>query len=162
MQRLEEMKDEWAKGPPQWGIFSQGIPGRVGYQCANFYRKLIIDGEIIDKDYVIDEKGKLHYCFKYSNHPRMDTNEPVVSKYEEMCEGNPLSGAIDSITGEEIKAPAMSPDGNVLDYNTWLTILRSEHPIDPFTQNKLNKRQLIILNKKNFEEYRPMIKNITF
>jgi hypothetical protein len=21
-----------------WGIFSMKIPGRVGYQCANFYR----------------------------------------------------------------------------------------------------------------------------
>lgn len=29
--------------PPnkEWGLFSVGIPGRVGYQCSNFYRRLI-------------------------------------------------------------------------------------------------------------------------
>ena len=25
----------------QWGIFSMAIPGRVGYQCANFYRHAV-------------------------------------------------------------------------------------------------------------------------
>ena len=35
----------------QWGIFSQAIPGRVGYQCANYYRKLIDNGEIIDDNF---------------------------------------------------------------------------------------------------------------
>jgi hypothetical protein len=26
----------------QWGIFSMIIPGRVGYQCSNFYRCVLI------------------------------------------------------------------------------------------------------------------------
>ncbi|KAF0974775.1 hypothetical protein FDP41_006249 [Naegleria fowleri] len=30
----------------QWGIFSKRIPGRVGYQCSNFYRTLLKSGEI--------------------------------------------------------------------------------------------------------------------
>ena len=25
----------------EWGIFSRGIPGRVGYQCAHYYRELV-------------------------------------------------------------------------------------------------------------------------
>lgn len=44
----------------QWGIFSMGIPGRVGYQCANFYRYLIETGEIKDDRYVIGRDGKAH------------------------------------------------------------------------------------------------------
>eukprot|EP00842_Homolaphlyctis_polyrhiza_P000577 jgi/Hompol1/151/HPOL_003934-RA len=39
------------------------IPGRVGYQCSNFYRHLIKTGEINDPNYMIDDKGDLHYLF---------------------------------------------------------------------------------------------------
>ncbi|KAJ4456645.1 putative myb family protein [Paratrimastix pyriformis] len=37
MARLEEMGGPQRK--MQWGIFSMSIPGRVGYQCSNFYRQ---------------------------------------------------------------------------------------------------------------------------
>lgn len=47
----------------QWGIFSRSIPGRVGYQCSNFYRHLIKEGEIEDPKYVFDKNGKLGYLF---------------------------------------------------------------------------------------------------
>ncbi|KAJ3056246.1 hypothetical protein HK097_007606 [Rhizophlyctis rosea] len=47
----------------QWGIFSMAIPGRVGYQCSNFYRHLVKSGEIKDHNYVIDKKGNLNYLF---------------------------------------------------------------------------------------------------
>ncbi|KAI8906626.1 hypothetical protein DFJ77DRAFT_504459 [Powellomyces hirtus] len=56
--RLEEMG---ADG--QWGIFSMAIPGRVGYQCSNFYRHLLKSGEVIDENYTIDAKGELRYLF---------------------------------------------------------------------------------------------------
>jgi len=48
----------------KWGIFSRAIPGRVGYQCSNFYRHLIESKEIVDKNYVLDDKGKAHYLFQ--------------------------------------------------------------------------------------------------
>ena len=35
------------------------IPGRVGYQCSNFYRQLIKEGEIKDENYQFDKNGKL-------------------------------------------------------------------------------------------------------
>lgn len=37
--------------PPSghWGIFSRNIPGRVGYQCSAFYKKLLSTGEIDEK-----------------------------------------------------------------------------------------------------------------
>ncbi|KAI8988300.1 hypothetical protein BDF20DRAFT_833164 [Mycotypha africana] len=57
--RLEEVG---ANG--QWGIFAMKIPGRVGYQCSNFYRLLVENNEIQDPNYVLDEKGKAHYLFE--------------------------------------------------------------------------------------------------
>ena len=38
-----------------------GIPGRVGYQCSNFYRKLIEKNEVQDSNYALDEAGKVRY-----------------------------------------------------------------------------------------------------
>ncbi|KAI8386841.1 hypothetical protein BD560DRAFT_142491 [Blakeslea trispora] len=51
----------------QWGIFSTAIPGRVGYQCSNYYRHLIKTRQIHDPNYTIDEKGKVHYLFGKKN-----------------------------------------------------------------------------------------------
>eukprot|EP00941_MAST-03F_sp_MAST-3F-sp1_P001117 g1117.t1 len=48
----------------QWGIFAMGIPGRVGYQCSNYYRKLIEKGEVKDPNYIVDENGKAHFLHK--------------------------------------------------------------------------------------------------
>ncbi|KAI9273170.1 hypothetical protein EDC94DRAFT_594076 [Helicostylum pulchrum] len=47
----------------QWGIFSIAIPGRVGYQCSNYYRFMIESGQLHDPNYVLDEKGKARYLF---------------------------------------------------------------------------------------------------
>jgi hypothetical protein len=47
-----------------WGVFAMAIPGRVGYQCSNFYRQLIETNKIKDPNYVVDEKGKAHFLFK--------------------------------------------------------------------------------------------------
>jgi len=59
---FRRMKEVGVNG--QWGIFSQSIPGRVGYQCSNFYRHLIETNQIQDPNYYLDEKGKAHYRFK--------------------------------------------------------------------------------------------------
>jgi len=37
-----------------WGIFSKGIPGRVGYQCSNYYRQLVKHYKIWDPNYWCD------------------------------------------------------------------------------------------------------------
>ncbi|KAJ2810368.1 hypothetical protein FBU31_008012, partial [Coemansia sp. 'formosensis'] len=39
------------------------IPGRVGYQCSNYYRYLVENRLINDPNYVLDEKGKAHFLF---------------------------------------------------------------------------------------------------
>ncbi|KAG2225928.1 hypothetical protein INT45_006624 [Circinella minor] len=58
---FKRLQDVGANG--QWGLFSTAIPGRVGYQCSNFYRLLIESGQLQDPNYVVDEKGKAHYLF---------------------------------------------------------------------------------------------------
>lgn len=40
------------------------IPGRVGYQCSNFYRQLIKEGAIKDENYTLDKNGKLVFRFR--------------------------------------------------------------------------------------------------
>ncbi|GBG26780.1 Hypothetical Protein FCC1311_030022 [Hondaea fermentalgiana] len=45
----------------RWGILSMKIPGRVGYQCSNFYRKLVAQGKVVDPNYQIDPSGKLKF-----------------------------------------------------------------------------------------------------
>ena len=59
---LKRLKEVGANG--QWGIFAMGVPGRVGYQCSNFYRKLVEKGDIKDPNYVIGEDGKARYLHK--------------------------------------------------------------------------------------------------
>lgn len=44
----------------QWGIFSKKIPGRVGYQCSNYWRSMVKDGDVLDPNYHYDGK-KLHF-----------------------------------------------------------------------------------------------------
>ncbi|KAI9361513.1 hypothetical protein BD770DRAFT_383558 [Pilaira anomala] len=58
---FERLADVGANG--QWGLFSMTIPGRVGYQCSNFYRLLVETQAINDPNYVLDERGKAHYLF---------------------------------------------------------------------------------------------------
>ncbi|KAJ3020121.1 hypothetical protein HKX48_001314 [Thoreauomyces humboldtii] len=58
---FNRLKEMGADG--QWGIFSMAIPGRVGYQCSNFYRALLKSGEVLDENYTTDEKGELRYLF---------------------------------------------------------------------------------------------------
>jgi len=64
---FDRMKEVGVNG--QWGLFSRAIPGRVGYQCANFYRQLIESGEVYDPRYVLDAKGKAHFKFKHLQNP---------------------------------------------------------------------------------------------
>lgn len=58
MQRLKEC-DIVGNPRPAWGTFSIPIEGRVGYQCSNFYRTLLKNGELKDPNYWL-EGGQLH------------------------------------------------------------------------------------------------------
>ena len=61
MRRLVECKigDNY-----EWGIFSMALPGRVGYQCSNYYRTLLKRGAIKDDNYYFNQKGEPKFRFK--------------------------------------------------------------------------------------------------
>jgi hypothetical protein len=264
MSRMRELRGTATTFGHDWGLFSRTIPGRVGYQCSNFYRALLESGEMQDSRYVRGSDGRLHHtsrqaretssCPRKSRKSRSDdidgdgdgdgddevsvsvprrrrqtgrswrseverlTIESIESlrfvvgfgrgdgggrgrgsggcerlgsgrsefgfsgdwggsgsgvycqdedvdcvsgksRYEMWAMQNPLPDAIDFITGEVMRVPAISPDGYVLDYRTWVESL-SEKAVNPFTQNRLTKRQLVILTIENFQEYADKIVNL--
>jgi hypothetical protein len=63
------------KADYQWGTFSKAIPGRVGYQCSNYYRSLVKNGIIVDTNYMVDEKGELRFNFKNKGFDRVEQPE---------------------------------------------------------------------------------------
>ncbi|KAI8098121.1 uncharacterized protein B0P05DRAFT_447743, partial [Gilbertella persicaria] len=63
MQRYHEWMTKGYKIGNAWGVFSMGIPHRVGYQCMNYYRKLVSDGKLKDESYTIIN-GKLKQVVK--------------------------------------------------------------------------------------------------
>jgi len=52
-----------------WGVFSKCIPGRVGYQCSNYYRTLVKLGTVEDKNYTVDNQGVMRFNFKTGGVP---------------------------------------------------------------------------------------------
>ena len=75
---FRRLKELGANG--QWGIFSMTIPGRVGYQCSNFYRHLVAHGEVDDSNYYVDERGKVHYLFSTKRGSIKDGSIPIRSR----------------------------------------------------------------------------------
>jgi hypothetical protein len=189
---MKELRGDSDTFGRDWGLFSRGIPGRVGYQCSTFYRSLIESGELTDSRYIRCDDGRLHHASRIhgSAHAppvkkrvvrrleisqiesirlvcraagfvREETDEvDGKSRYEVWAMQNPLPDTLDLITGEVMRVPAISPDGYVLDYKTWVDSL-AEKPVNPFTQTKLTKRQLVILTTENIDEYAHKIVNLT-
>ncbi|KAF9948325.1 hypothetical protein BGZ72_009740 [Mortierella alpina] len=51
----------------KWGLFASHIPHRVGYQCSNFYRQVVLpEGLVFDPNYEYTSRGKPIYCGKYN------------------------------------------------------------------------------------------------
>ena len=47
----------------KWGLFASYIPHRVGYQCSNYYRAVIIPrGLVVDPSYRIGPNGEALYA----------------------------------------------------------------------------------------------------
>ncbi|KAG0164971.1 hypothetical protein DFQ30_009145 [Apophysomyces sp. BC1015] len=63
MGRYSEWISRGWKIGASWGLFSKGIPHRVGYQCMNYYRKLVSDNKIRDESYAMVD-GKLKQIHK--------------------------------------------------------------------------------------------------
>ncbi|KAI7819704.1 hypothetical protein BC939DRAFT_251022 [Gamsiella multidivaricata] len=51
----------------KWGLFSSHIPHRVGYQCSNHYRQVVLpEGLVFDPNYKYTSTGSPVYCGKYN------------------------------------------------------------------------------------------------
>ncbi|KAI8063912.1 hypothetical protein BC940DRAFT_242760 [Gongronella butleri] len=69
MERYEEWVAKGRKMGVAWGLFSRGIPHRVGYQCMNYYRKLLEKKKLKDDAYeVVNGKLKLVQREKSTSH----------------------------------------------------------------------------------------------
>lgn len=83
----------------------------------------------------------------------------IMSQYDKNSMLNPMPGFIDPITCKPMCVPAISPDGYVMDYNTWIKVIQ-EKKCNPFTRNPISsKRSLTILTIDNFELYKSKIVN---
>lgn len=60
LERLKYFQEELGITDGKWGNFAVPLVGRVGYQCSNFYRKLVEENQIQDPNYTIVE-GKLKF-----------------------------------------------------------------------------------------------------
>ena len=227
LKRVAEFRGDSDTMNGDWGLFSLSIPGRVGYQCSNFYRKLVEAGEIYDSRYIKGADGAIHHLSRMHDRKATKTklkqkhtkknSKPITwrivdpsrihslklvlsdsddetekpqkqqtlspaqflkrqviehekqvqeensyqikSRYDVWAQQNPLPHMVDDITGEKIRVPALSPDGYVLDYNTWLNVLKTKKE-NPFTRTPVTKRQLVVLTDENFDEYKDKIVNL--
>ena len=63
---LERVKELKGRLVGNWGIFSRALPGRVGYQCANYYRQLVKRG-ILEDETKKNREGKVLVAEKSQN-----------------------------------------------------------------------------------------------
>jgi len=61
-------------GPGNWGVFSTHIPGRVGFQCAEFYRELVKSGLITPDNSLLESMDS-----EYNNYMGTPTGSQVKS-----------------------------------------------------------------------------------
>jgi len=80
--RLEEwIAEHDGKMDYKWGLFSKAIPGKVGYQCSNYYRDMVKQGRVTDDNYMWDPKTKeLRFGFKNKGFERNEDGRLCVNK----------------------------------------------------------------------------------
>jgi hypothetical protein len=104
----EKLFFEVAKQYPvntKWGLFSIHIPGRVGYQCSNFYRQLVRTGRIKDPNYVLDETGRPRFLFKNKH------GDKGVRDYKKIKESGDAEGSAEADNGANAAEPAAAAAG---------------------------------------------------
>ncbi|KAJ6227145.1 zinc finger cchc domain-containing protein [Anaeramoeba flamelloides] len=76
--RYNEFKSNGWKIGHAWGLFSKKVNGRVGYQCSNYYRRLLKEGVLEDPSYGIDTDG----VFRQIHPENVDQNETMIPESE--------------------------------------------------------------------------------
>ena len=47
----------------------------AGYQCSNYYRGLVKNGDVVDTNYMVDDKGQMRFNFKNKGFERPEKGE---------------------------------------------------------------------------------------
>jgi len=71
-------------GPGNWGVFSTHIPGRVGFQCAEFYRELIKSGLIAPDNSLLESIDS-----EYNNYVETPTGSQVKLEQKPKSQSHP-------------------------------------------------------------------------
>ena len=98
---LETMKVH----PPsqgRWGLFAQHIPGRVGYQCRNFYHRLLESGEIKALPEELEKMQRKRKTPAKQSTPKIEINEEPEFDPEEMNFSQDERETSSTSDGEEI------------------------------------------------------------
>lgn len=180
---IESFKQLYLKKGPfkNWKNVAKYFPTKTPNQCKCLYNELRSKNELPVKtksmqqttlDFQKDSTPNNHQPNKKSISISKiqsivfvyDDKRSVVGPrsrlFEMMTALNPIPGYIDQITMQPMTMPALSPDGYILDYTTWLKLL-NEKKVNPFTQNHMkSKRELTILTVDNFDHYRSKIVNL--
>lgn len=171
-----------------WKEFSERFPGHTPEQCKRLFHKIRI-GNVKIHQRRPERQSRVHISLLRTREQRTEKENAVAQKKKSVEEEpivgltfvkgslrvrvgpqserfneyqllNPFVGYIDQITMQEMRIPAMSPDGYILDYSTWLKILKDKN-INPFTTNHISsKRNLVILTVDNVDQYRDKIVNL--
>jgi hypothetical protein len=155
---VERLRRLFRKHGASWQAISAKLKGRTPKQCQRCAKRCgIAGGDAPDSGRKrISRMVSLTFL-------RGDERFPVGyrrTRFDEAKFLNPLPGVIDPVTNDPMTMPALSPDGYVCDYSTWLRIL-AETKVNPFTQRAIrSKRELIVLTVDNFPQYRDRIINL--
>lgn len=167
---IEQMEGQTSDGhfAGQWGLFAILIPGRVGYECRNFYDRLVKRGVFEDDRYGADMKvmkkseregGATVGRTRRTPITRRRAPEPEPEP-ELDPEANPFAKQLDPITLEPMWKPMASPGGVVLNKDTWTSMYREGNIATcPYTRVDVKRRDLEPVTWENFEEWAPKLKN---
>ena len=76
----------------KWGLFAQLIPGRVGYQCRNFYHRLIQTKEIVPLPGELEKlRRKKHITEKPKKTPKTSKKSHSYSRYVDSDDTDEIS-----------------------------------------------------------------------
>jgi hypothetical protein len=151
------LRNLFATHGPKWKRISRQMKKRTASECQEFAASINLIPESVEPG-IRKIKRMISLTFI-----RGGERFPVghrKTRFDEAKFLNPLPGVADPVTNIPMTMPAMSPDGYVCDYTTWLKIF-AETKVNPFTQLPIrSKRQLVVLTIDNFEEYRDRIVNL--
>ena len=184
---IEEFKalieDASKKGINNWKQVAKRFPGTTPDQCRNLYHRLHKKNELTA---VFRQRKSTHklgrpakvtkeeneWCralhnqvkhiarltFRYKN--KLGLVGPESEKLKNVASANPFMNYIDIITEKTIQIPAISPEGHLLDINTFRTAATQGGGINPVTGAKFKMRQVEVLTWENVHEFLPKIKNL--